>query len=184
MNKQNLLLIGLSMVLLIGCKKGDDESDSSLAISVSPEAPYILPVPLRSCKAEGASSTTTDLAANTIEYTRFKYRWAGTGTYTMSAIIMRFNSGLLQGGKLECDIAGDELNFVLPASGRVLDPTETAEQSARCSLRCGGITVSGNVSYAYIPGVMKVVGIETDDTTGDSRPIVVETPIAMTYQKF
>ncbi len=182
MKMQNLFLIGLSVALLIGCKKGDD-TDSELAIAVSPDAPYILPVPLRSCKAEGASSTTTDLSANTIEYTKFNYRWAGSGTYTMSAIILRFNSGILQGGKLECDIAGDELGFVLPAGGRVLDPTETAEQTARCSIRCGGVTVTGNVSYAYIPGVMKVVGIETD-ASGDSKPIVVETPIAMTYQKF
>lgn len=185
MTKQKLILLGLTFVLLAACKKGED-TESTLAISISPEAPYILPVPLRSCKAEGGSSTSTDLSSNTAEFTRFNYRWSGTGIYTMSAILLRFNSGILQGGKFECTLAGDELAFILPVGGRVLDPADAAdmlELSARCSLRCGGINVTGNVSYAYIPGTLKVIGIETD-ASGDSRPIVAESPIALTYQKF
>jgi len=182
MKKRIVLLLGLALILTSGCKKGDDEVDS-LSISVGPTGPYILPVPLRSCKGEAGSASTTDLSANTVEFTRFNYRWAGSGTYTMSAIFLRFNSGILAGGKFECVLAGDELGFILPAGGRILEPSETAEQIARCSLRCGGINVSGTVAYAYIPGTMKVVGIETD-ANGDSRPIVSETEVAMTYQKF
>ena len=181
MKIQTALLLGVLISLATGCKK-DDETEDALAISIGPSSPYVLPVGLRSCKGESTGAATADLSENTIEFTRFKYNWTGTSTYTMSAIFLRFTSSVFSGGKYECTLAGDELSLILPAAGRVLDPGE-GEQTARCSLRCGGIKVNSGVSNAFIPGVIKIVGIETDEN-GDSRPVVVQTDVSMTYQKF
>jgi hypothetical protein len=123
------------------------------------------------------------LAANTVEFTRFKYQWSGSGTYTMSAIILRFTSSVFDGGKYECTLAGDELALIVPPGGTVIPPTTTAEQSARCTLKCGGIKVNSGVSNALIPGTVKIIGIETD-ANGDSQPVVVQSDVTMTYQKF
>ncbi len=178
-SKLFLTLIALGF---LSCSKNGEES-SDFSLSVGPEAPFILPVGLRSCKAQNESSTTTDLGANTTEYTRFAYKWAGAGTYTMSAIIIRFTSGLLSGGKYECTLAGDELALILPADGRVLSPGETDEKNARCPIRCGGIKVTSGVQSATIPGRLKVIGIETD-SDGNSRPVITETDVGLTYEKF
>jgi hypothetical protein len=181
-SSQKLLLSMLALGML-SCGKTTEDETNDFRISVGPDAPFILPVSIRSCKGEASNATTEDVSANTVEFTRFNYKWSGAGTYTMSAIILRFSSNLLGGGKYECTIAGDELNSVLPAGGRVLSPTETDEQVARCAIRCGGIKVNSGVSSALIPGKAKVIGIETD-TDGNSRPIVTETDIGLTYEKF
>ncbi len=183
MRKAMILGLTAGTILLAGCKK-EDSSDSSLTISIGPSAPYILPVSDRSCKGRATGSTSNDLSANTIEFTRFNYKWTGDGTYTMSAIFLRFRSSLFSGGKFECVLSSDELDYILPTGGRVLDPSEKNEEKvARCSLRCGGITINGNIASANIPGTIKIVGIETD-SDGNSRPIVTEEDIALTYEKF
>jgi hypothetical protein len=167
----------------LSCGKTTEDETNDFRISVGPSAPYILPVSIRSCKGEATNATTEDVSANSVEFTRFNYKWSGAGTYTMSAIILRFSSGILSGSKYECTIAGDELNSLLPAGGRVLSPTETDEQIARCAIRCGGVKVNSGVSSAVIPGKVKVIGIETD-TDGNSRPIVSEADIGLSYEKF
>lgn len=181
MKIKELILLGFLISLSTSCSKVDD-TGSSLAVSIGPTAPYVLPVGLRSCKAEGTGSSSTDLSAGTVEFTRFKYEWQGTGTYTMSAIFLRFTSSIFSGGKYECTLAGDELVYILPTGGRIVEPGE-GELEARCPIRCGGITVNSGVSNAYVSGIVKIVGIETDEN-GDSRPVVIQSDVAMTYQKF
>jgi hypothetical protein len=155
----------------------------TLDVKVSPSAPYILPVALRSCMAEATSSSVADLRANTVEFSRFQYSWNGTGTYTMNAIVLNFSSPLLDGENYQCAIGGDELSYVLPAGGKVIYPTEVQPFDARCSLRCGGILVDSAVTSMVLNGEMKIYGTETD-ANGQAQPVKTVLPVSMTYEKF
>ncbi len=155
----------------------------TLDVQVGPSSPYVLPVALRSCKAEASSATSTDVSANSIEFSRLRYAWNGTGVYTMSAIVLNFSNPNLLGGNYQCVIAGDELSYVLPAGGKTIDPTEVDPFDARCSLRCGGISITSNVNSLLIKGEMKIYGTETDGN-GQSQPVKSVIPVSMNYEKF
>jgi len=159
---------------------------TDLNVSVGPQSPYILPVALRSCYAEAASSSSPDLHANTIEYSRFQYSWKGTNTFTMQAIVLSFQDSNIafDDGKYSCIIAGNELNSVLPAGGKTIYPSDISIKEAKCSLRCGGLSfVSTAPSNIQIHGQMRIIGTEID-SNGNSIPVNTYVPISMTYEKF
>jgi hypothetical protein len=171
----------LALSLLVGCFA--QAATGTLNMSVGPQNPYVLPIGLTSCKGAALGSGAADISSNSLEFTRFNYSWNGEGSYTMSAIVLSFTDANLVGGKYQCVIAGDELDFVLPAGGKTIAPWDLTTKSIRCTLKCGGVSISSSADSLQIQGEMKVMGMETD-ANGNSQPITSTLPVSMTYQKF
>ena len=174
------LSISIVSLALLGCKPS--LSDGELKLVVGPTTASVLPVPLNTCKSGGAG--TPSIASPSYEFTKFKYTWQGTKDYSMSYIQVVLRSGFLQGGvDSSCILNAADLDATLGAfAPRNVSAGDAVEKVAGCSIRCGSLKIDPNVSNAYISGVVRVVGIQTD-ADGNSTPVVSEAPIAVQYTK-
>lgn len=169
----------LGLTTALSCKPALQES--SLAVTMAPKPTTALPVDNKSCK--GSADGTNDLPAPSFAFNTFQYQWNGTNFYKMAYVDITIKSGLLQGGKYQCIITGDELTAVLGvAQAPGINGGDTTSYKSNCGIRCGGLNILDTVSSAYLVGTAKIVGTETD-ADGNAEPVVTEVDVAVQYTR-
>lgn len=158
---------------------------ANLNMDIRPSDPYVLPVSLPTCMEQAVGAyPASGVSANSIEYTRFNFSWTSNQTsFRFSALKVEMSDPNLMNGKYQCFIAGEELHAMIGADIEIA-AGDSSMKSARCALRCGGLSfLPGTPSSLQVKGILTVYGLE-EDTQGQSKPLIVEAPIGMTYQKF
>jgi hypothetical protein len=168
---------------LIATSCSPPEQDSELAVVVGPNPANVLPIAQTSCKQELEGDTTSPgLPAPSIELGVFKILWKGKNTLKISYLDLTFRHGTLANWKFTCTLGSSDLEAIALALGKeipgVADPATAVPISAgSCGIRCGGIEFNSAVTYAYVPGTLKIVGVEYD-AENVGTPVVTEVEVA------
>jgi hypothetical protein len=183
--KKIILLSLLGLIFQVGCKPLKNDSDGKLQVSLAPEAPYVLEIPMRSCKqeVEGDGDEGPIIPSPSFQYTRFSYLWKGTSPLEIVFLRLDFESPDLQNGTFTCTLSDVELKRTLQPSLMTLTGSgdNSVVQSAGCSVRCGGIQVKSTVGFSVIPGKATLYAVETSD--GETLPVSSQVDVFLTYSK-
>ncbi len=176
-----IAILFLALLALANLSCQPNLSDGELKLVVAPSTANALPIPVNSCKSGGAG--TPSVATPSYEFTRFKFSWFGSKDFTIGYIQVILRSGFLQGGvDSSCILSAADLDATLGTTSRVIPAGDSAERNIACSIRCGGLKIDPKVTNAYMTGVVRMVGVQTD-TDGNSFPVVSEAPVAVQFTK-
>lgn len=177
--KMKSFIFSLLILFISACKAPDE--NAALVVTVGPNPTFVLPIDQTTCKQEDENMTDSPgLQAPTIELGTFKFNWKGKNNLKISYIEAVFRHGTLSGGKYTCVIAGSELAAINADMAREIagnDP-ERIYSADNCGIRCGGIAFNSNVTYAYVPGILRIFAVEYD-AENVGIPVVTEVDIAM-----
>ncbi|MEZ0390826.1 MAG: hypothetical protein ACAH59_01330 [Pseudobdellovibrionaceae bacterium] len=182
--KKHLLILLILSSSLSSCKRVSEE-DQNLQLSVSPTAPYVLPVAMKTCKEQTEHADSSGVSANAFEYNRFTFQWTGSNSFELVFLQLVYDSQDLATTPYSCVISDDNLDETLFPEDRFVAAASADSPTtvtAGCAIRCGSMKFKDDVKYSYVVGKITAFGVQIDED-GEVLPVEATGDAAIQYKK-
>lgn len=184
-SKKNILLLVIIGNLCLACKSNEEDNSELLAGTVTPERVYVLPL----TTVHPCSNSTTYLSPNVVQFKKMNLSWSSTtSSLDVIGLFLQLKSPYIQGGSYSCPIIGDELSAFLTAttisSASSLETPNVVTSRETCSFRCGDLLMVPGAPQTSLPGTIKVLGVEVNNSDDSQVPLTQEISVTVEYKKF